>query len=84
MLAFKFAACSLLCLALAFIMAVGMVFPVANLLLALAPCLGIMAILTAIIMLCSTAQQPWWNLAGLLLGCPSLLFIPGFLHIVFG
>ncbi len=83
MRAFKLAVCSLLCLPLAFIMAVSMVFPVANFLLALAPCLGIAAMVTAIKTLCSTAQQPWWNLAGMLLACPSLPLICGFFHIVF-
>ncbi len=76
MLAFTLAACSLLCLALAFIMAAGMVFfPVANVLLGLAPCLGIAAMLTASISLCRTTQRPWWNVLAFVAAAPSLLFM---------
>ncbi len=75
--AFLLSASSLLCLALAFVLAVGMVsFSLANTLLAAATCLGIAAVVVAMGSLCTTARQPWWNLAAILLGCPSLLFVP--------
>ncbi len=75
--AFCLAAASLLCLAFAFILAVGMVsFTAANYLLAAATCLGMAAILMAVMALCSTGRQPWWNLTALVAAFPSLLFMP--------
>ncbi len=85
MRAFILAACSLLCLAAAFVLAVGLVsFSFANILLLAAPCLGIAAIITAVVTLCTTARQPWWNLAAMAAACPSLLLMPFLLMFIAG